>query len=113
MPERITWTAAADASIASLRACGVTWDRIAASLGVSRNAALERARALRDGGAPVGPRAPRPQVQAAPADPTRPPLPPGHPIAWAVLTEDTCLAGTDYPAPDFSDRALTRSAAPT
>ncbi len=27
----------------------------------------------------------------------RPPLAPGHPIAWGVLTEGTLLAGSDWP----------------
>ena len=32
----------------------------------------------------------------------RPPLPPGHPIAWLVLTEKTILEGADYPLPVFA-----------
>lgn len=31
----------------------------------------------------------------------RPPLPSGHPTAWAVLTEGTILQGTAYPLPVF------------
>ncbi len=32
----------------------------------------------------------------------RPALPPGHPIAWLVLTENTILEGTAYPLPVFA-----------
>lgn len=112
MPQKITWTAQADAAIAALRAGGATWDRVAASLGVSRNAALERARALRGGAieAPPPLRIGRPERMLDP-DPARPPLPPGHPVAWGVLVENTCLAGAPYPAPDFSGRALSRRTA--
>jgi hypothetical protein len=38
----------------------------------------------------------------APPVTDRPPLPPGHPIAWAVLTEHTSLAGCAYPYPVFA-----------
>lgn len=31
----------------------------------------------------------------------RPPLPPGHPVAWEVLTDGTLLEGTAYPLPVF------------
>ncbi len=31
----------------------------------------------------------------------RPPLPSGHPTAWAVLNEGTILQGTAYPLPVF------------
>ena len=41
--------------------------------------------------------------EAMPAndDRDRPALPPGHPIAWRVLTEGTILEGTMYPLPVF------------
>lgn len=32
----------------------------------------------------------------------RPALPPGHPTAWLVLTENTILEGTAYPLPVFA-----------
>jgi hypothetical protein len=31
----------------------------------------------------------------------RPPLPPGHPITWKLLTDGTLLEGSDYPFPVF------------
>jgi hypothetical protein len=62
---------------------------IAAELGVSRNAAIERGRR-------VGARLPPPEHVPAPEDPDRPPLAPGHPISWQILTDGTCLAGAPY-----------------
>lgn len=102
MPQKITWTEAADAEILHRRAEGATWDSIAHAIGVSRNAVLGRAQALREGRPEIlAPRRPAPRDDAAAAeqDADRPPLPPGHPIAWTVLTEGTGLAGAAYPDP--------------
>jgi hypothetical protein len=100
MPIRIDWTEQRDEEILRLRGEGASWDRIAAVLGVGRNAAIDRGRRL---GAhlPDGDRA-RP-ITAACADelddPNRPPLPAGHPLAWSILTDGTLLAGTSFRAP--------------
>lgn len=98
MPRALDWTAERDALIGRLRAEGATWDQVAARLGVSRTAALERAKLLRRGDAPVA----RPARAAAKAveenvDRDRAPLAPGHPVAWGLLTAGTCLAGTAFP----------------
>jgi hypothetical protein len=111
MPERITWTETADAQIAALRACGATWDRIAAALGVSRNSALTRARQLREGTPAPAARITRPRP-APVEDPNRAPLPPGHPVSWAVLTEGTCLDGAPYPEPDKPSRRASPAETP-
>jgi hypothetical protein len=92
MPVRLAWTPCADTEIRRLRAHGASWDRIAASLGVSRWSAIERGRAI---GAPPPP--PRPPAAASAAE--REPLPPGHPVSWGAITAGTQAAGTPYPWP--------------
>ncbi|HTW28390.1 MAG TPA: AsnC family protein [Acetobacteraceae bacterium] len=98
MPQKIAWTERADATILTMRQGGATWDGIARVIGVSRNAALDRGRLLLLGLADALPaRAPRPARAAPVEDPARAPLPPGHPVSWAVLTEGTSLESTPYP----------------
>lgn len=94
MPAPLVWSPGSDHALARLRAERRSWDTIARALGVSRWAAIERAKA-------IGAHAPRhPQDRPAPrAEPGREPLPAGHPVAWAVLTEGTLLAATPYPYP--------------
>jgi hypothetical protein len=96
MPAPLHWTETGDRTLRALRRDGASWDHIARALGVSRWTAIERAKVL---GAHLPlPRAPR----AAPDpldDPDRAALPPGHPLAWAILTHGTLLQGTAYPAP--------------
>src|SRR5579863_8725482 len=105
MPQRIIWTAQADTEILRLRQAGATWDAIAHRLAVGRNSVVARGLALLRG-APVAPPAPDLAPAARPlASPSltdRPPLPPGHPIAWTVLNEHTSLAGCSYPYPVFA-----------
>ena len=93
MPNQLVWTELRDAVLRTLREQGRSWDIIAASMGISRWAAIERARRI---GAHI-PLPPRPA--RAPAPDTREPLHAGHPLAWQVLTEGTLLAGTAYPFP--------------
>jgi len=92
MPEKLVWTESRDAQLRRLRAGGASWDAIAASLGMSRNAAIERGRR-------IGARLPPPQQRPEAEDPDRPPLSPGHPLTWGAINADTCLAGTPYPLP--------------
>lgn len=91
------WTAAADARLRRLRAEGRTWAEIAADLGVSRDMATERGRR-------IGARRPPADHAPTPAsgDPARPPLPPGHPVSWGLLTRGTTLEGVPYPFPVFA-----------
>ena len=92
MPEKLLWTAPRDAQLKRMRAQGTAWDGIAAALGVSRNAVIERGRR-------IGARLPPPEHIPDPEDPDRPPLPPGHPVSWGAIVAGTCLADTPYPLP--------------
>ena len=93
MPAKRPWTREHDTHIATSRAARRPWDGIAADLLASRSAVIDRARALHVPPLPPLPRAP-------PEEPAnREPLAPGHPTAWAVLTEASLLAATPYPFP--------------
>ncbi len=113
MSRRLEWAPAKDAELRRQRDEGQTWDAIALGLGVSRNAAIDRARRIgipprRAGEAPAAgaasssPRAPWQPEE----DPNRPALSPGHPLAWEILTSGTLLGGTAYPWPPRRDRGL-------
>lgn len=91
MPIKLHWTEDRDSCLRRLRAEGASWDRIAATLGISRWSAIERGRLL---GAVAPPRPPPP-----PPDLGREPLPAGHPTSWNLLTAGTLLEGTAYPWP--------------
>jgi hypothetical protein len=95
MPACKTWTAARDAQLRDLREAGLTWDRVAAAMGLGRNSVLERARK-------IGVRMWR---QAAPAAEVeardRPPRQAGHPQTWGMITAGTVLEGERYPYPVF------------
>lgn len=91
------WTPAMDRTLRALRADGLVWDAIAARMGLSRWTVIERGRRI---GAPrVAPAAE--DVAELPADPRRAPLPAGHPVTWALLTDGTLLDGVPYPHPVF------------
>jgi hypothetical protein len=89
------WTAEADADLRVRRLAGESWAAIAVGLGTTPDRARERGRKI---GAR---RIPPPLAYDAARPATRPPLPPGHPISWRLLTDGTCLAGTEYPLPVF------------
>lgn len=90
-PPAPIWSQSRDTSLRRLRRQGASWAAIGAALGVSAEQARERGRRI---GAPRS-------TAAAPAplpeDRSRPPLPPGHPRAWALLTGGTLLDGTVWP----------------
>ncbi len=88
--ERLDWSAARDAWLRRLRAEGRAWAEIAGELGVTPDMARERGRRI---GAPAPPQPARVHHE----DPSRPPLPAGHPRSWNLLVEDTVLAGTGWP----------------
>jgi hypothetical protein len=111
MPLRINWTADADTMLLGLRRDGTTWDAIAAAIGVSRNAAIDRGKrlllaegspALAAARLPARPAAPRPPP-GPPSMEERPPLCAGHPVTWELLIAGTCLEGAPYPFPVFLD----------
>ena len=92
MPQAIIWTVEQDAIIFRMRANGATWQAIADAMGLSRNAVLDRGNRIGAKGGPT------PMQKAKPAITDRPgyTLPPGHPIAWAILTAGTLLEGTEF-----------------
>lgn len=93
MANKLVWTGLRDGILRTLREQGMSWECVAAAMGISRWTAIGRAKAL-GLHAPL-PRPPRPPVPER----GEAPLPAGHPIAWAVLTAGTLLAGTAYPFP--------------
>jgi hypothetical protein len=76
-PAKCAWPEAA--RIAELRADRMSWDRIAALFGVSRNCLMDHAHRLGVHGAP------KPPPPARPAPERREPLPPGDPLSWGLL----------------------------
>jgi hypothetical protein len=92
VPEKLVWTDQRDAQLKRLRVQGAAWDAIAAALGISRNAAIERGRR-------IGARLPPPEHVSEADDPERPPLPPGHYLTWGAIVANTCLADVPYPLP--------------
>lgn len=92
MPEKLVWTDQRDAQLKRMRVERASWDAIAAALGISRNAAIERGRR-------IGARLPPPGHVAEVEDPERPPLPPGHRVSWGAIVAGTSLADTPYPLP--------------
>ena len=97
MPRKLLWTAPRDAQIRRLRLEGATWDQIAAALAISRDAVIARGRRI---GAQLPPRQ---VIERSEADflldPTREPLPPGHPASWDAITAGTQDAGSLYTRP--------------
>jgi hypothetical protein len=75
-----------------MRAGRASWDAIAAALRISRNAAIERGRR-------IGARLPVAELSPIVEDPDRPPLPPGHPTTWGLITAGTSLEGEAYVPP--------------
>jgi hypothetical protein len=93
MPTKHIWTNAQDTQIRRLRAEGATWDTIAAVLGMTRWATIERGRR-------IGARLPPPDFVPF-EDPLREPLPAGHPRSWNAINVGTVLQDTPYPLPVF------------
>lgn len=95
MPLKLHWTEFQDRALRQLRAGGASWETIAKACGVSRNAAIERAKKLRIRIARPAPSEP-PIATDSPDQTERPALAPGHPLSWAILTEGTLLEGEDF-----------------
>jgi hypothetical protein len=84
-----------DARLKELRGAGLTWDGIAAEMGLGRNTVLERGRR-------IGARRmvqPRTSTLEEPRD--RPPRQAGHPLTWELINHGTVLEGEAYPYPVF------------
>ena len=94
MPNQLVWTDQRDTVLRTMREKAHSWDVKARAFGISRWAAIERARKI---GAhiPLPPRTPR----ASDGGDNREALPTGHPLAWQILTQGTLLAGVAYPYP--------------
>ena len=95
MPPPLIWTEARDLQLKRMRAEGATWNQIAAALGLSRFAVIERGRRL-------GARKPPPDHTSALADQEREALPAGHAVTWGSITAGTVLEGAAYPYPVFA-----------
>ncbi len=93
MPASLIWTETRDTVLCELRAEGRSWDAIAAVLGISRWATIERGRLL---GARRPPPPPKCRQNAVTG---REPLPPGDPASWGALIAGTLLDGAAYPYP--------------
>lgn len=94
MPKKFVWTAAQDTQIRRLRAEGASWDSIADVLGFTRWAVIDR-------GHRIGARLPPREFVPLREDPSRDPLPAGHPRSWSAITSGTVLENTPYPLPVF------------
>ena len=86
MPEALVWSPIADKVILTSRIDGSSWAEIGQKLGLSRNTVIERGRRL-NAAAPV-----KATMRSLPKvmedDPNRAPLPAGHPLTWALLTNE-------------------------
>lgn len=103
----LQWTDLQDKAIRSARRLGTPWSQIASQLGVSREATIQRAIALgiytrravagagavEQAGQAKDPTAA--PIAAAQGPIARPPLPPGHPDCWQLLSTEP------YPLPVF------------
>ncbi len=101
-PFRISWTADADQHLIALHADGMGLRRIAAAIGRSRHAVVERADRLGLRASAPAKRAPAPDPEP---DLAREPLRPGHPISWSTITVGTCLEGAPYAGCDQAEAA--------
>ncbi|HUN44523.1 MAG TPA: AsnC family protein [Acetobacteraceae bacterium] len=95
MPSRKRyWTEGQDTQIRRRRIEGANWETIAAELSLPVQAVAKRADRLGLSRAE--------RTRPLPPDPTREPLPPGHPDSWNVLTSGTVLQGQPYPLRTFN-----------
>ena len=92
MAQKLTWTTTQDNLIRGMREARATWEAIAASLGSTRSAVIERGRRIGAYRPPPPACLPRDPY----GDPNREALRPGDPRAWDILTENTLLAGSTF-----------------
>jgi hypothetical protein len=99
---RVSWSAQADVILTRMKLDGLSLRAMASACGLSRSAVATRVAQL---GLTL-PRRPvmtkaNPNATAKSAiDVARPPLPAGHPISWALITQGTSLEGAEYERPD-------------
>lgn len=94
MPPKIVWTDARDTQIRRRRAEGASWETIAAELSLTLTDVTERGRR-------IGAHRAQTDIEPAPQDPLREPLPAGHPASWDAINLGTVLEGEPYPLPFF------------
>jgi hypothetical protein len=95
MRAHVRWTAELDGRLRELRAGGMTWDGIAAAMGLGRNTVLERGRK-------IGARRVRKMASCGQEEPRdRPARQAGHPLTWGLINVGTVLEGEAYPYPVF------------
>jgi hypothetical protein len=105
---RVTWTNLADDRLACLRGDGASIRTLATTFGLSRSTIAMRAVRL---GLVLPTKLAAPAKTDPAPDPTRDPLPAGHPISWGLLTAGTSLEGAAYEIPD--SHRLRRASAST
>jgi hypothetical protein len=99
---RVAWSAQSDVILTRMRLDGLSLRAMASACGLSRSAVAARAAQL----GLTFPRKPviakaKPHATAKSAiDGARQPLPAGHPISWALITQGTSLEGVEYEPPD-------------
>lgn len=95
MPQARVWTPVADRVIVDMRQRGATWATIGKELGLSRNTVIERGRRL-NAALPLRPASVmKSRDEDGLDDPNRPPLRPGHPLTWGLLTDAPFPEGED------------------
>ncbi len=95
MRAHVKWTQELDGRLRELRSGGMTWDGIAAAMGLGRNTVLERGRK-------IGARRIRKVLCSATEEPRdRPARQAGHPLTWGLINVGTVLEGEKYPYPVF------------
>jgi hypothetical protein len=84
MPNRRTWSLAADQVIKDMRAGRETWAAIGERLGLSRNTVIERGRRIHAEKV-IQPRAVVEEITVSDG-PNRLPLRAGHPLTWGLIS---------------------------
>ncbi len=95
MRAHVQWTPDLDDRLRGLREAGLTWDGIAAAMGLGRNTVLERGRKIGARRLRLSVVVPNEEARDRPARQA------GHPETWGLLIAGTVLDGEAYPYPVF------------